>query len=49
MDLLLEADPSKDMINDYLKDGELFLRILIKSIDLDLTLSDIYNIQKFRR
>ena len=25
MDLLLEADPSKDMINDYLKDGELFV------------------------
>ena len=49
MDLLLEADPSKDMINDYLRDGELFLRILIKSIDLELTLSDIYNIQKFRR
>ena len=24
MDLLLEADPSKDMINTYLKDGELF-------------------------
>jgi len=46
MDLLLEADPSKDMINDYLRDGELFLRILIKSIDLELTLSDIYNIPK---
>ena len=25
MDLLLEADPSKDMINNYLKDGELFV------------------------
>ena len=25
MDLLLEADPSKDMINDYLRDGELFV------------------------
>lgn len=25
MNLLLEADPSKDMINDYLKDGELFV------------------------
>ena len=25
MDLLLEADPSKDRINDYLKDGELFV------------------------
>ena len=25
MDLLLEADPSKDMINSYLKDGELFV------------------------
>ena len=46
MDLLLEADPSKDRINDYLKDGELFLRNLIKSIDLEPTLNDIYNIQK---
>lgn len=25
MDLLLEADPSKDMINNYLKNGELFV------------------------
>lgn len=25
MHLLLEADPSKDMINDYLRDGELFV------------------------
>ena len=25
MDLLLDADPSKDMINNYLKDGELFV------------------------
>ena len=25
IDLLLEADPSKDMINSYLKDGELFV------------------------
>ena len=25
MDLLLEADPSKDMINDYLRVGELFV------------------------
>ena len=25
MDLLLEVDPSKDMINDYLRDGELFV------------------------
>ena len=25
MDLLLEADPSKDMISNYLKDGELFV------------------------
>ena len=25
MDLLLEADPSKDMINDYLREGELFV------------------------
>ena len=25
IDLLLEADPSKDMINNYLKDGELFI------------------------
>ena len=25
MDLLLEADPSKDMVNNYLKDGELFV------------------------
>ena len=27
MDLLLEADPSKDMVNNYLKDGELFVLI----------------------
>ncbi|MBP3831367.1 MAG: epoxyqueuosine reductase QueH [Clostridia bacterium] len=25
MDLLLEADPSKDVINDYLRDGEVFV------------------------
>ena len=25
MDLLLEADPSENMINKYLKDGELFV------------------------
>ena len=25
MHLLLEADPSKDMINNYLRDGELFV------------------------
>ena len=25
MNLLLQADPSKDMINNYLKDGELFV------------------------
>lgn len=25
MDLLLEADPSENMINEYLKDGDLFV------------------------
>ena len=32
MDLLLEADPSKDMINNYLKDGELFVLIYKETI-----------------
>ena len=32
MDLLLETDPSKDMINNYLKDGELFVLIYKETI-----------------
>ena len=28
MDLLLEADPSENMINEYLKDGDLFVLTL---------------------
>ena len=40
MDLLLEADPSKDRINDYLKDGD------VHCIDMYYYSKDLKKIKK---
>ena len=58
MDLLLEADPSKDMINDYLKDGELFVltykekvacvAVVIKIDDETIELKNIATKEEYR-
>ena len=58
MDLLLEADPSKDMINDYLKDGELFVltyndkiacvAVVIKIDDETIELKNIATQEEYR-
>ena len=58
MNLLLEADPSKDMINDYLKDGELFVltyndkiacvAVVIKIDDETIELKNIATKEEYR-
>ena len=58
MDLLLEADPSKDMINDYLRDGELFVltykekiacvAVVIKIDDETIELKNIATKEEYR-
>lgn len=58
MDLLLEADPSKDMINDYLRDGELFVltykemiacvAVVIKVDNNTCELKNIVTVEKYR-
>ena len=58
MDLLLEADPSKDMINDYLRDGELFVltykddvacvAVVIKIDDETIELKNIATKKEYR-
>lgn len=58
MDLLLEADPSKDRINDYLKDGELFVltykekvacvAVVIKIDDETIELKNIATKEEYR-
>ena len=58
MDLLLEADPSKDRINDYLKDGELFVltykekvacvAVVIKIDDETIELKNIATKKEYR-
>ena len=59
IDLLLEADPSKDMVNNYLKDGELFVLTykemiacvaVVTKIDEDIVeLKNIVTVEKYRR
>ena len=59
MDLLLEADLSKDMINDYLRDGELFVltykddvacvAVVIKIDDETIELKNIATKEVYRR
>ena len=59
MDLLLEADPSKDMVNNYLKDGELFVltykddvacvAVVIKIDDETIELKNIATKEVYRR
>ena len=59
MDLLLEADPSKDMVNNYLKDGELFVltykddvacvAVVIKIDDETIELKNIATKKVYRR
>ena len=58
MDLLLEADPNKEMINNYLKDGELFVltykeevtcvTVVIKIDEDTVELKNISTKEKFR-
>ena len=58
MDLLLESDPSKDMINDYLRDGELFVltykddvacvAVVIKIDDKTIELKNIVTKEEYR-
>lgn len=58
MDLLLEADPSKDRINDYLRDGELFVltykekvacvAVVIKIDDETIELKNIATKEEYR-
>ena len=58
MDLLLEADPSKEMINNYLKDGELFIltyketivcvAVVTKVDEKTCELKNIVTVEKYR-
>ena len=58
LDLLLEADPSKDMVNNYLKDGELFVltyketiacvAVVIKIDDETIELKNIATKKEYR-
>ena len=59
MDLLLEADPSKDVINDYLRDGEVFVltykeevacvAVVTKVNEDTCELKNIATVEKYRR
>ena len=58
LDLLLEADPSKDIINSYLKDGELFVltykdevacvAVVTKIDEATVELKNIATVEKYR-